>query len=81
MERRPQNKSGLVQAPMEKKLKAASRQAEDGKPAAFKRAIWHDDADGQGGTLCFAGMRSVRFADDITWKMWKQTRPVCQNTF
>ena len=59
MEHRLQNKTALVKAPMEKKLKAATRQIEDGKPAAVNKAKWHDNANGLGGTLCFAGMRSV----------------------
>ena len=71
MERRLQNKTALVKAPMEKKQKAATRQTEDRKPAAINKAKWHDHAIGHGGTLCFAGMRSVRIDDDLKWNMWK----------
>ena len=41
------------------------------KSVAIKRAAWHDDADGNGGLICFTGMRSVRISDNVIWNLWK----------
>jgi hypothetical protein len=74
MKRRSQTSDpveALVLASMEKKLKAASRSTEGWKNTAIKRAVWNDDADEHGGTLCFTGMRSVQIPDQITWNQWK----------
>ena len=41
------------------------------KSVAIKNAPWHDDADGNGGLICFTGMRSVRISDNVIWNLWK----------
>ena len=56
---------------MAKKRKEELPKTEGWKSVAIKTAEWHDDADGNGGTICFAGMRSVLISDNVIWNLWK----------
>jgi hypothetical protein len=62
---------------MVKKMKASveprstASATEGWKVAAIRKAVWHDAADGDGGTLCFAGWRGVKIPDQIIWHQWK----------